>query len=495
MPRTIPPNLSIVLSFLRLGQGWSQADLGEAAGVSPNLLNDYERGRKTLTRERLEYLVAFMGLPAETIDDTLACLESNRAASRPPGESADRFIRSRQGVQSLAVRFGKLATDFVRSGLTMLTVEGEALHARQRAEFLWDRLKRRSLAERRMLVEDTAKYRGWALCEKVAAESVAAAPNHPRQALELAELALLIADRIPGEASWRSRLQGYAWAHASNARRVCNDLPGAEEALACAWKLWEAGDPGDLGLLDEAWLPGFEAVLRRDQRRFPEALKRIEEALALDDGEHRGQILLAKSGILEALGDSEASTVALSEAEPLIDTFREPRIAFGLRFNLLVDLCKLGRAMEAEPKLREVRVLAERLGEALDLVRVVWLEGKVSANLGRPVEARMAFEQVRREFKTRGLAYDYALASLELAVLLLKQGDTHEVRKLAHEMLWIFGAQGVHREALAALRLFCEAAAQEAATADLVCRLLEYLFRAQYDPELRFVVEERAEDR
>ncbi len=493
MPRTTPPDLNIVLNFLRLGQGWSQSDLGEAAGVSPNLLNDYERGRKNLTRERLEYLVAFMGLPPKAIDDTLACLESNRAASRPPGEPADRFARSRQGVQSVAARFGKLTMDFVRSGLTMLTVEGEALHARQRAEFLWDRLKQLSPAERRVLVEDTAKYRGWALCEKVAAASVAAAPNHPRQALELAELALLVAERIPGEASWRSRLQGYAWAHIGNARHACNDLPGTEEALARAWKLWESGAPGDPGLLNGAWLPGFEAVLRRDQRRFPEALKRIEEALALDSGEIRGQILMNKARILEALGDPEGSTAALTEAAPLIDAAHEPRLAFGLRFNLLVDLCQLGRATEAALKLQEVRALGERLGQELDLMRVRWLEGKVAAELGQNVEARLAFEQVRRTFKIRELAFDYSLVSLELAVLLLEQGSTTAVRSVAQEMLWIFKAQGVHREALAALRLFYEAAKREAATTDLTRKIIRYLYRAQYDPELRFVSEEKAE--
>jgi transcriptional regulator with XRE-family HTH domain/tetratricopeptide (TPR) repeat protein len=493
MPRTAPPDLSIVLTFLRLGQGWSQADLGEAAGVSPNLLNDYERGRKTLTRERLEYLIAFMGLPAETIDDTLTCLESNRAASRPPGESAGRFVRSRRGVQSLANRFGKMAQDFVHSSFTLLTVEGEALHARQRAEFLWDRLKRHSPVERRVLVEDTARYRGWALCEKVAAESVAAAPNHPRQALELAELALLIADRIPGEASWRSRLQGYAWAHISNARRVCNDLLGAEEALARAWKLWGTGAPGDPGLLNEAWLPWMEAALRRDQRRFPEALKRIEEALAFDLGELRGQILLSKARIFETLGDPEGSTTALIEATPLIDAAQDPRLAFGLRFNLLVDLCHLDRAAEAALKLPEVRALGERLGQELDLMRVRWLEGKVSTGLGQNEQARLAFEQVRRTFKVRELAFDYALVSLELAVLLLEKGSTVEVHSIAQEMLWIFKAQGVHREALVALRLFCDAATQDAATIDLTHRVIKYLYRAQHDPELRFLAEEEAE--
>jgi hypothetical protein len=56
--------------------------------------------------------------------------------------------------------------------------------------------------------------------------------------LELAELALSIAERVPGEESWRSRLKGYCWAHIANARRVANDLSGADEALTRAWELW-----------------------------------------------------------------------------------------------------------------------------------------------------------------------------------------------------------------------------------------------------------------
>jgi tetratricopeptide (TPR) repeat protein len=213
-------------------------------------------------------------------------------------------------------------TGLARSTLSRLTVEGEALHARQRAGFLWDRLKRRTPAERRALVQKGLKYRTWALCERVAAESIRKAPNHPKEALELAELALLIAERLPGERTWCLRLQGYAWAHVSNARRVCNDLPCAEEAMVRARKLWEAGEPGDPGLLNPAWLPGLEAALRRDQRRFSEALKRIGEALALDTGELRGEILLSKALIHETLGDPAASTMALLEAVSFIDPRR-----------------------------------------------------------------------------------------------------------------------------------------------------------------------------
>ena len=494
MPATIIPELGIILTFLRLGQGLSQAELGKAAGISPNLINEYERGRKGLSRQRLEHIIAYMGLPPEAIDTTLAVLAANRAAARGPRDSPDESSEEARRIEAFAIRFGAAMTGFARATLSQLTVEGEALHARQRAGFLWDRLKRHTPAERRSLVQKGRKYRSWALCERVAAESVRKAPNHPQEALELAGLALLIAERLPGERTWGLRLQGYAWAHVSNARRVCNDLPGAEEAMVQARKLWKAGEPGDPGLLNKAWLPGLEAALRRAQRRFPEALKRISEALALDPGELKAEILLTKARIHETFGDPEASTAALLEAAPLIDPRREPRNAFGVRCNLALDLCQLERFEEAKSRLPEIRALAERLGEELDLTRVLWVEGKVAAGLGRVREALSAFEQARGVFRQRGLAFDYGLVSLDLTVLLLEQGRTADVRAMAEEMLQIFRKQQIEREALAALRLFCDAARRETATVDLARSLVRFLRRAQHDPELRFTDSSSARD-
>jgi hypothetical protein len=71
-------------------------------------------------------------------------------------------------------------------------------------------------------------------------------------------------------------------------------------------------------------------------------------------------------------------------------------------------------------------------------------------------------------------------------VLLLEEGRTAEVAGLAAEMLQVFRGQTVHREALAALRLFCRAARGGSATVDLARRVLAYLERARHDPHLRF---------
>jgi tetratricopeptide (TPR) repeat protein len=486
MADEILPDLSIVLGFLRSGQGVSKTELGRLSGVPPKLIHEYERGRKALNRKRLEHIISFLGLPPEAVDETLARLEANRAATRPPNGGVDRLSESQRRIEAAAVRGGRMAADFVRSFLTLLTLEGEALTARQEADFLWSKLKRRKPAERRVLVEDSKRFRTWALCEKLAAESIEAAGNDPREALELAELSLRIAERVPGEQAWRWRLEGYAGVHLANARRVCGDLRGADQDIARAKKLWEAGASGDPGLLSEAVFLGLEANLRRAQRRFAEALERLTEAMAADRGEMRARLLYTRARIFEGLGDLEKSAEALREASTLITAHREPRLALGVHYHFLLNLCRRGNAVEAASGLNKVRELAEAQGKELDLVNLVWLEGLVASGLGQKEEARKRFEQVRREFATRRMAYDYALVSLELALVLQDEGRTSEIYNLAEEMFWIFRDQGVHREALAALKLFCEAAKQEAATTELTRRVVRYLYRAQHDPELRF---------
>jgi transcriptional regulator with XRE-family HTH domain len=148
-----PSDLAIVLWFLRRGEGWSQTELAAAAGVPPSLINDYEKGRKNLTRPRLEYLVGLMGVPRERIDATLDCLAGNRASARAPTALPGSFAESRREIEALSAEGSRLAAAFTRAFLSLLTRGGEKLTARELAERQFARLKQLKPAQRWVLVE------------------------------------------------------------------------------------------------------------------------------------------------------------------------------------------------------------------------------------------------------------------------------------------------------------------------------------------------------
>jgi tetratricopeptide (TPR) repeat protein len=336
-------------------------------------------------------------------------------------------------------------------------------------------------------VEEEPKYQTWALAERLCDESIRVAAGEPRRVLELAELALRVAELVTGEPAWLSLLAGYVWAFLGNARRVVSDLPGAEKAFCQAWKLWEAGAAADVGLLDGSRLLDLEASLLRAQRHFAAALERLEQALALNPtGAGRGRILLNKGYTLEQMGSYEAAVENFQAAAPWIDREREPRHFCVLRFNWTVCLCHLDQYQEAEAGLPELRILTAQPEQVMDRVRVCWLTGRVAGGLGRTAEGIEALTAVRAKFAEKTKTYDEALVSMELAGLYLKQGRTADVKNLVRQMEPVFRDQEVHAEARKALELFRQAVELETMTEELVRRLVAYLYRAQHNPELRF---------
>jgi transcriptional regulator with XRE-family HTH domain len=243
------PESRLALVLFRYSLLLEQGELARAARIAQSQLSVYELGKRATPREVLEKAAAAVGFPVDLLDSLLWGLRSFRAATK--GRSrADRVFADGLSAELLALV--RKATDVIlQPGALERPARNARPDAQDRAEAagLWARLEGCTAAERRVLVEEVEEYWSWALCERVAAESVKAAPNHPEQALELAELALRIAERVPGDEAWRSRVQGYAGLFVSKARHACNDLSGADEALARATKLWEAGAAGDPGLL------------------------------------------------------------------------------------------------------------------------------------------------------------------------------------------------------------------------------------------------------
>ena len=61
-----------------------------------------------------------------------------------------------------------------------------------------------------------------------------------------------------------------------------------------------------------------------------------------------------------------------------------------------------------------------------------------------------------------------------------------ELRRLASEMVPIFASRHIHREALAALAFFRQAAETERACVEVVEKVAAYLRKARHIPDLRF---------
>src|SRR5206468_2520648 len=139
---------------------------------------------------------------------------------------------------------------------------------------------------------------------------------------------------------------------------------------------WEAGSDPD-GVLDPGRLLDLEASLRRDQRRFADALALLEQARKVSRSP--GRVLINKGFTLEVMGEYERAIETLFEAETLPDVQADPRLRNILHCNLALDLSHAGRFTEAAGLSQRVREVAAEMGDAIGLLRVTWLDGRIAA--------------------------------------------------------------------------------------------------------------------
>ena len=476
--------LGEALAVLRVICRLSQTELGAASGIPRDSISDYERGRFAPRSEALQRLVEAMGFTAATFDRARSFVEEVRDARQEsdlvPGDRA--LIAE---IEDFAGDEGRAMEDFTRRRLARVALVARVLASRRQAPALWARLAPLPERDQQRLVAGDPRLWTSGFCELLCQQSIDAAGDSAARAVHLAQLAVRVARRVDEDSPWPLRLEGYAWAHLANALRVASDLLAAERAVVHAMDLWEAGAESDPGLLNEARVFHLLASLRRAQRRLPETLALIDRALAADRWHETPRLLISKAKALEQAGAYAEAVKLLRQVAALGDRNQEPLI-FWARTNLAVNLCHLGQHAEAELLLPDILSLAAKVERQLDKLRVRWLEGKIAAGQGRSEEALSILVEVRRDFLARGLAYDAALVTVEISGVYASLGQTSRVKLLARESASVFAAQGVHREAQAALELFRAAAEAERLSIDLVRSIVAYLYRARHDPHLRF---------
>ncbi|HEX4497472.1 MAG TPA: hypothetical protein VIE43_17495 [Thermoanaerobaculia bacterium] len=484
----MPTNVqSLLISILALWHDRSQKEIGAAAGIPQKRVSQLLRGAEIESDVFERLLAAVIDEPAEAAIVT-ACLRSLAALKRDQELTAAERAEVEQGVLELADLGRRVLTEAVRRSRATPVMDrypqpSDLEPARWHAGMLFQVLQGLPQEDQWALVKVAREYQGWALVERLCEESTVQASRDLERAAFLAGLARETARRVPGPKDWVRCVKAYAAAHVANVLRVTGKLKAADALFQKAKRLWDAGSDPD-GVLDPGRLLDLEASLRRDQRRFEEALALQEEAIEV--GRCRGRYLINKGFTLEVMGEYGRAIEILLQAEALPEVRLDSRLRNILHNNLALDLCHVDRFTEASELVRQVRMIAAEMGDMIGLLRVIWIEGRIAAGLGRTSEALNLLRQARHEFAARHMGYDVALALLEEAVLLLDEGRTAEVKFLTCDLPAVFEAQEIHREALAALRLFHDAAEREAATAKLARRVLRYLFLARYDEGLRF---------
>lgn len=250
------PESRLALVLLRASRLWDQAELAQAARIAPSQISLYERGERPTPRDVLERAAEATGYPVYLLDPMLSALRSFRAATRA------RARPNRVFGAVLAAEILALSQESVDLALAPLARPSrpEPVDVAE----LWAHLKDGTAAERRMLVEDLEEYWRGDLCARVAGESLRKALDDPREALDLAELAVLIADLLPREEADRLCLQARAWAQLSCIRQSQGDETGAQEAFERAERLWEAARPREWER-EEAGRPGPGSRTVEDQ--------------------------------------------------------------------------------------------------------------------------------------------------------------------------------------------------------------------------------------
>jgi tetratricopeptide (TPR) repeat protein len=301
--------------------------------------------------------------------------------------------------------------------------------------------------------DNSGAERDWLLCQRLIERCRALRHSDPETLVLTAQLAVELSQRLeetsPEKASALADLQACALAELGNARRIADDLVGAEAELSRALEraAQGAGDP-----LFLAALMDLTASLYTDLRRFEEARCLLDAVYAIyeraGDRHAAGRALISKGASSNYAFDVEEAIQLLTQGLSLIDPARDPKLAMIAIHNLIWSLVEGGRAAQAHQLFEHSRQLLSSHTERLDAIKTTWLEGRIAMALGEEERAEQLFRETRAHFEEARLPYEVALVSLDTAVLWLRAGRVAEIRGLIDETISIFQARGIRREAI-----------------------------------------------
>lgn len=368
-------------------------------------------------------------------------------------------------------------------------VRAERELERERAAALLSGFLAHPPARQWTLLRNSRRFDFWAFAEQLSNVAFQAIYDDPHRSLELSKMALELGERLDSERYGVAvhDLRGRLLARLGNAERSVGDLAGAEARLAAARAELErgTGDP-----IEEAELYYFLSSLRRGQRRFDEALRLVRRSRRLfrELGDHHreGHAWGAEGVIHSVAGDLDQAIQCHRRALAKLDAEEDPRLALGVRHNLLWDLLQTDCSDDALRELEALRPRYAELGDRMNLLKLRWMEGRLARRLGQRERAETILREACGGFTTAAIPYEAALVGLDLALLLAEERRHAEVAELAGELLAVFQSLGVSRETIAAWVVFEGAARAHLVDVALIERLVAFMTETRRQPGLRF---------
>jgi tetratricopeptide (TPR) repeat protein len=307
--------------------------------------------------------------------------------------------------------------------------------------------------------------------------------ENPSEMKSLARLAVEVAGRLHPHwhderdvTDWQAR----AWGELGNALRAADDLDEAERAFGAAFDLFHRGNQ-EARL--KARLHDLYASYLGTRRRFELAFAALDVVhatyLQLGDPHLAGKALATKAMYLHYSGRSEEAVAVNLRAMSLIDRARDADLLFFSVHNHVRFLVACGQLNEARWELARNLGDLQRLKGRIYQIRLSWIQAQISAGLGELQAAEEGLRAVREELEREGMGFHAALASLELALVWMRQGRYEETERMVLEVCDVFIALRIQREVFGAIMVLKEAFERRMATLGLLEEAIGLLGRWQ----------------
>ncbi len=372
----------------------------------------------------------------------------------------------------------------------------------RQAHQAWQVLSPLPLAEQRRRLRRKMVTSSLVLFDLLIDRSREAAQVLPQRGVELAELGIACLYEVELENFFQAEpryspeflanLKVRGWARLGEARRLVLDLAGAEKAFAIAER--QLTCPRNRMLAAE--IHHLKGSLRWHQQRLDKALALETRAIALlrqsGDPLKLAQALAMRALIYHAAGKPQAALCDLGEALPLAlpltDAREAPQLSLTIYYRMVSASLTAGLVSEANELLKPAFALAKKIGDALMIAGLHWLEGSLEHVRGNPNLAEAKLLQARDDFIELQKHGQAAIIALDLALLYSQAGRVSAAINLTAESLALIEGFPLPQRTLAAVRQLQEAVTRDQLPPELLEQARQSLSPLRQDPALAFAL-------